>query len=84
MVEGGYGKVKLIFAGASGLLTTILGIALAFFPAKQITSLWKYELKMVGFTVAFLGLAAFFFFVYGRLKSSPPATVDHAEAARIT
>jgi amino acid transporter len=84
MVEGGYGKVKLIFAGASGLLTTILGIALAFFPAKQITSLWKYELKMVGFTVAFLGLAAFFFFVYGRLKSSPPVTVDHAEAARIT
>jgi glutamate:GABA antiporter len=84
MVEGGYGKMKLVFAGASGLLTTILGIALAFFPAKQITSLWKYELKMVGFTVAFLGLAAFFFFVYGRLKSSPPAAVDHAEAARIT
>ncbi len=84
MVEGGYGKVKLVFAGASGLLTTILGIALAFFPAKQITSLWKYELKMVGFTVAFLGLAAFFFFVYGRLKSSRPAEVGHAEAARIT
>src|SRR5499427_458894 len=63
IVEGGYGRAKLIFAGASGLLTTILGIALAFFPAKQITSLWKYELKMVGFTAFFLGLAAFFFFV---------------------
>jgi len=84
LVEGGYGRAKLIFAGASGLLTTILGIALAFFPAKQITSLWKYELKMVGFTVAFLALAAFFFFVYGRLKTPHPAEISHAEAARIT
>jgi len=53
----------------SGFLTTILGIALAFFPAKQITSLWWYEVKMVGFTLFFLVLAAFFFFVYGRLKA---------------
>jgi len=34
---------------------------------------WKYEAKMFGFTLFFLALAAFFFFVYGRLK--PPATV---------
>jgi glutamate:GABA antiporter len=79
IVEGGYGKAKLVFAGASGLLTTILGIALAFFPARQITSLWKYELKMVGFTLAFLGLAAFFFFVYGRLKA--PRTVPAVPAS---
>jgi amino acid transporter len=84
IVEGGYGRAKLVFAGASGLLTTVLGISLAFFPAKQITSLWKYEFKMIGFTVAFLALAAFFFFVYGRLKTSRPAAVAHAEAARIT
>src|SRR6266403_1802441 len=68
-VRGRYGREKLIFAGLSGFLTTTLGIALAFFPAKQITSVWKYEVKMVGFTLAFLGLAAFFFFVYGRLKT---------------
>src|SRR5215470_8469349 len=76
IVEGGYGRTKLVFAGASGLLTTILGIALAFFPAKQISSLWKYELKMVGFTVAFLALAAFFFFVYGRLKTPRAAAIN--------
>jgi len=64
-----YGRGTLIFAGAAGLVTTILGIALVFFPAKQITSLWWYEVKMVGFTLFFLGLAAFFFFVYGRLKA---------------
>ena len=58
----------MFFAGGSGLLTTVLGIVLAFSPAKQITSLWRYEATMFGFTLFFLGLAAFFFFVYGRRK----------------
>jgi amino acid transporter len=66
-----YSKSTMLLAGFAGLLTTILGIALAFFPAKQITSVFKYELKMVGFTLGFLALAAFFFFVYGRLKTHP-------------
>jgi len=52
-----------------------LGIALAFFPAKQITSVWKYEAKMFGFTLFFLALAAFFFFVYGRQKAPQAAPV---------
>jgi glutamate:GABA antiporter len=64
-----YGKGTLLFAGASGLITTVLGIALAFFPSKQITSLWQYEAKMFGFTLFFIGLAVFFFFVYGRTKA---------------
>jgi hypothetical protein len=55
-------------AGLSGLLTTILGIALVFFPAQQISSLFWYEVWMVGGTLFFVGLAAFFFFVYGRRK----------------
>jgi amino acid transporter len=73
LVRGRYGRGTLIFAGASGFVTTALGIALAFFPAKQITSLWQYEAKMFGFTLLFLGLAAFFFFVYGRRKALRPA-----------
>ncbi|MBI3474681.1 MAG: APC family permease [Acidobacteria bacterium] len=64
-----YSRATLVFAGVSGFCTTTLGIALAFFPAKQITSLWWYEVKMVGFTLFFLVLAAFFFFGYGRLKA---------------
>ena len=72
MAQGRYGRGTLIFAGLCGFVTTSLGIALAFFPAKQITSIWKYEAKMFGFTLMFLALAAFFFFVYGRLKE--PAT----------
>jgi membrane associated rhomboid family serine protease len=69
-VKGRYSKPTLIFAGASGLITTILGIALAFFPAQQITSLMSYEVWMFGGTLLFIGLAAFFFFVYGRRKAN--------------
>jgi len=67
--KGQYGRTTMFVAGSSGFLTTVLGIALVFFPAQQITSLWQYELWMVGGTLFFVGLAAFFFFVYGRRKS---------------
>jgi glutamate:GABA antiporter len=67
--KGQYGRMTLFLAGSSGFLTTILGIALVFFPAQQITSLWSYELWMFGGTLFFVGLAAFFFFVYGRRKA---------------
>jgi amino acid transporter len=69
--QGQYSRTTMFLAGTSGLLTTILGIALVFFPAQQITSLWSYELWMFGGTLFFIGLAAFFFFVYGRLKAPP-------------
>ena len=65
-----YSKTTLLFAGVSGLMTTSLGIALAFFPAAQITSLLSYEIWMFGGTLLFVGLAAFFFFVYGRRKTA--------------
>ncbi|HSC44547.1 MAG TPA: APC family permease [Candidatus Acidoferrum sp.] len=65
-----YSKTTLVLAGASGLLTTTLGIGLAFFPAQQITSLASYEVWMWGGTIIFIGAAAFFFFVYGRRKTA--------------
>jgi glutamate:GABA antiporter len=70
-----YSKSVLILSGLSGLTTTILAIIVAFFPAQQITSLALYEVWMFGGTALFIGLAAFFFFVYGRRKST------HAAAA---
>jgi amino acid transporter len=83
--KGRYRRAVLFFAGASGLLTTILGIALAFFPAKQITSIWKYEASMFGITLGFVALAVFFFFVYGRLKQPQATPVPQKlEAARPT
>ena len=69
-VRGHYGKGTLVFAGASGMVTTILGIALAFFPAQQIKSLVRYEFWMFGGTLVFIGMAAFFFFVYGSRKAA--------------
>jgi amino acid transporter len=69
-VKACYSKTTLILSGSSGLVTTALGIALAFFPAQQVTSLRSYEIWMVGGTLLFVGLAAFFFFVYGRRKAA--------------
>jgi amino acid transporter len=66
--QGQYSRATLFLAGTSGLLTTVLGIALVFFPAQQITSIFWYEVWMIGMTLLFIGLAAFFFFVYGRHK----------------
>ena len=68
--RGQYGRATLFLAGTSGFLTTILGIALVFFPAQQISSLLWYEVWMFGGTLFFVGLAAFFFFVYGRRKAA--------------
>jgi len=67
--QGVYGRTTLMLAGVSGLLTTSLGILLVFFPSQSITSLKLYEIKMVGGTALFIGLAWFFFFIYGRRKS---------------
>src|SRR6266704_723690 len=69
-VKGRYGKTTLILAGFSGFATAGLGITLAFFPAQQIKSLLSYEIWMFGGTLFFIGLAAFFFFIYGRRKAA--------------
>jgi hypothetical protein len=67
--QGHYGQGTLAFAGVAGLITTTLAIVVAFFPARQITSLWRYEVSMFGITLGFIALAVFFFFGYSRLKA---------------
>ncbi|MGB2628863.1 MAG: APC family permease [Candidatus Acidiferrum sp.] len=69
-VRGHYGRGTLIFAGISGFITTVLGIVLAFFPAQQIKSVARYEFWMFGGTIGFIGLAAFFFYIYGSRKAA--------------
>ena len=71
--EGVYSRPALVLAGFSGFVTTTLGIVLAFFPAQTITSLKSYEFKMFGGTLFFIGLAAFFFFIYGGRKARAAA-----------
>jgi len=65
---GHYSKKTILLAGWCGLLTTVLGVAVAFVPSHQIDSIWLFEIKMVVGTLFFVGLAAFFFFVYSRRK----------------
>ncbi len=71
--KGHYTRGTLLFAGSSGLLMTTLGMVFAFSPAKQITSLYSYEAWMFGGTASFIGLAVFFFYVYGRRKTARAA-----------
>jgi amino acid transporter len=71
--KGHYGKTVLWLSGSSGLLMTILGMIFAFSPAQQISSVWSYEAWMVCGTAFFIGLAIFFFFVYGRRKTAAQA-----------
>ena len=80
--KGQYGRATMFVAGLSGFLMTTLGIALVFFPAQQISSLLWYEIWMIGGTLFFVGLAAFFFFVYGRRKSAQPMPDEKMEPAR--
>ena len=63
---GIYRPATLLATGISGLVATALGMIVAFMPSKQISSVWIFEVKMWLGTLIFLGLAAFFFFIYGR------------------
>ncbi|HET7441932.1 MAG TPA: APC family permease [Terriglobales bacterium] len=80
---GRYGRSTLMFAGIAGLATTIIAIIVAYFPAKQITSVWRYEVIMFAITLGFIALAMFFFYIYGRRKApaahmQPSIPVEHS------
>jgi amino acid transporter len=79
---GVYRKPVLILSGISGLLTTSLGISLQYFPPQLVTSLRTYELEMILGTLFFIGLAAYFFFIYGRHRV--PAEIAVGTAALTT
>jgi glutamate:GABA antiporter len=78
--QGRFSKPTLLLAGTSGLLTTLLATALTFFPAQQITSVLAYETWMCGGTATFIGLAIFFFYVYGRRKGHARAVLAQPPA----
>jgi hypothetical protein len=73
--EGRYGKGTLMAAGLSGLITTAIGMIVAFVPPSGVKSVPIFELKMTVGTVFFLALAGFFFFVYSRRRHITPAAV---------
>ena len=65
-----YSRSTLFAAGVSGTVTTAIAKVVAFFPAQQISSVLRYEIWMAGGTLLFIGLAAFFFYVYGSRKQA--------------
>jgi glutamate:GABA antiporter len=60
-----YSKATLTLAGVSGLLTTALGMVVAFVPSRQIESVWIFEAKMLTGCLIFLGLP---FLLFNRSK----------------
>jgi amino acid transporter len=56
-----FGKTTLLVAGIAGLLTTSLGMALAFVPSHQVDSIWGFEIKMAVGCLVFLGAAVAFY-----------------------
>ena len=78
-----YSRLTLILAGLSGLVTTAIAMVVAFFPAQQISSVLRYEIWMVGGTLLFIGLAAFFFYVYGGRKAARKLAAESAVAGNL-
>ncbi len=78
-----YSRLTLILAGLSGLATTAIAMVVAFFPAQQISSVLRYEIWMVGGTLLFIGLAAFFFYVYGGRKAARKLAAESAVAGNL-
>ena len=61
------------FAAVSGMLTTALGLVVAFVPSRQVDSFWRFEAKMFACCIALLGLAAVLFSYYSRQRVAVPA-----------
>jgi amino acid transporter len=70
-----YGRTTLKLAGVSGLVTTLIGMAVAFVPPSEIQGLkpiLKFEGQMAFGTLFFIVTAALLFFVYGKRKHVEP------------
>ncbi len=66
---GFYGKTRIRLAAVSGLLTTIIGMVVAFVPSRQVESVWLFEVKMFVTCLVFLGLAGALFAYYSRRRT---------------
>jgi amino acid transporter len=73
-----YGRTTLKLAGVSGLLTTVIGMAVAFVPPSEVQGLkpvLRFEAQMLFGTLFFIVSAALLFFIYGKRKRIEPVAV---------
>jgi len=68
--NGRYSKGMLWFAGLSGMITTGIGMVVAFIPQREGEALWLFETKMSLGTLLFLALAAIFYFPASRREAA--------------
>jgi amino acid transporter len=66
-------KWRIRFAAVSGMLTTAIGLVVAFIPSHQVDSVWRFEIKMIACFAALLGLAAALFSYYSRQRVASAA-----------
>jgi amino acid transporter len=60
------------FAAIAGLISTVVGMVVAFVPSRQVNSVWQFELKMLLTCALFLGLAIALFVYYSRRQATVP------------
>jgi uncharacterized membrane protein HdeD (DUF308 family) len=60
------------FAAIAGLISTVVGMVVAFVPSRQVDSVWQFELKMLVTCALFLGLAIALFVYYSRRQANVP------------
>ena len=72
---GVYSRARLRLSAVAGLISTGIGMVVAFVPSRQIDSAWRFESKMLVTCAAFLGLGAFLFRYYSRRQAQEPAIV---------
>jgi amino acid transporter len=68
-------RVTLRLASVAGLGMTSLGLAMAFVPSRQISSIWSFEVKMVLTLAVLLGLGGSLFLYYSRWGRDASALV---------
>jgi amino acid transporter len=61
-------KWVIRWAAVSGLASTTIGTAVSFVPARQISSVWGFEIKLISICALFLGVAALLFRHYSRQR----------------
>jgi hypothetical protein len=60
------------------MLTTALGLIVAFIPSHQVDSVLRFEVKMLASCVAVLGVAAGLFWFYSSRRAAVPALAAKA------
>jgi len=76
--DGFFSQTRTRFAAVSGLLTTGIGMVVAFVPSHAVDSVWRFEVKMVVTCAAFLGLAGGLFLFCSRRRQVVPSFPSEA------